>query len=106
MNSIVAICYGVTGVLVTVALLTDKTTCQNKKEALYCVLFGLIWPLCIALVAASNIVQSVQAKRKLRLQERTYHILSFMTQLGKLRIVPYITVNQVAHKLTQKENER
>lgn len=59
--------YVVTGALITGALLTDKRTNTNSKEASYCIFTGVFWPLAVPTICGillfMNVKESINEKR-------------------------------------------
>lgn len=95
-----AIVYVITGALITGALLTDKRTNTNSKEASYCIFTGVFWPLAVPTICGillfMNVKDSIDAKR----DAKTAHLHKFIVVLHKIGLIGGLTKIYVGTALT------
>jgi len=87
--------YVVTAVLIVGALLTSEQANTNFKEACYCILTGVFWPLGVPMLAGalfySNVMEAVRERRReeaeqLRLFTGILHKLDLYGDLAHIYI--------------------
>ncbi len=86
------------GILLSAALLTDKHVNRDRKDAILCVIAGILWPATIYLVTGlalhENVKERIRAKKSLQREQ----ILRFSSYLCKMRIISRETLNSLAQR--------
>lgn len=88
------------GVLLGAALLTDRHCNTNKKEALFCAVAGLVWPLAIGAAAGLGLFENVKEKVQAKRQARNEKLLRFAAKLLKMKIISASTMSEVQKRIT------
>ena len=94
--------YLLSGVLLAAALLTDKNANTNKKEAVFCIVAGAVWPLAVGTAAGFALYENVQEKLFIRRQNRAEQVIRFSNKLHKLQLISKDTLLEVRERLSTK----
>ena len=90
--------YCFVGGLLASALLTDKHCNTNKKEALFCFLAGVLWPLAIATAAGFGLYENVREKIMVKKMARHEQITKFANKLVKMKLISRETYQTLAKR--------
>ncbi len=91
--------YFLLGGLLAGALLTDKHCNTNKKEAFFCFVAGLVWPLAVGTAAGFGLFENVREKIYARRQLRNEKVLRFANQLVKMKLITKDTYHAVSKRM-------
>ena len=94
--------YVITSIGAIGALLDSEETNQNKKEALFCIVAGILWPLATLIVSYASLYDSLskkhrqrQRRQRERQEDKYYQMKAFIRQLAKLELVSKPTAKEV-----------
>lgn len=91
--------YCVLGALLAAALITDKHCNTNKKEAFFCIIAGLVWPLAIGTAAGHGLYENIKEKLYTKRQARNERILRFSSKLVKMNLISKNTYYAVSNRM-------
>lgn len=89
------------GGLLAAALLTDKHCNTNKKEAAFCFIAGIVWPLAIGTAAGFGLYENVKEKLFVKKQARNEQILRLSAKLLKMKIISAETMFAVQKRMNR-----
>jgi len=85
------------------ALFTDSNTNTNWKEAVICILAGLLWPLTIAAVIAFGLHDHFNKKRQIKKQIRNERLIRFVQLLYRMDIITEDTWYNIRQKMSEQQ---
>lgn len=91
--------YCFVGGLLAAALLTDKHCNTNKKEALFCSIAGLVWPLAIGVAAGFGVYENVREKIMARRHARNERLAKFASKLVKIKLLSKETYTEMTKRM-------
>jgi len=88
------------GGLLAAALLTDKHCNTNRREAVFCLIAGVLWPLAIGVAAGFGLYDNVKEKINVRRQARNEQLMRFAAKLFKMRVISKETMLEIQRRIS------
>ncbi len=83
------------------ALFTDDNTNTNWKEAILCVVVGLVWPLSFIIAAGVDLRDHLKKKRWLKRRQRQEALLCFAFLLYNFKIISKETRHVIQQSISE-----
>lgn len=94
--------YIITAMLITGALLTDKRTNTNSKEASYCLFTGVFWPLAVPFICGTLIFMNLKDSIDQKRNAKAAQIHEFTEVLHKIGLIGNLTKIYVGTALAKR----